>query len=144
MDPLLRFFFQTDSNSNHSFSPIKAPFSRRYLQRDKLFLLNAVDKGEELSLLQKLTSASRDSIKYLANSKLFVCSGNTSFLADAFYNKKLTITLNDLDDTEAITSSIISEKLKLSSHNYITNLNQEIIPQLNSNIQFLHEKVMEL
>jgi hypothetical protein len=82
----------------------------------------------------------------LRNSNLFVNEGQTSFLADAFYNHKYSIVVPNIEDAECIINSSISERLKLSTCiflsqdlNYYNNLS--VTPHYNENIKFLHEKI---
>lgn len=79
----------------------------------------------------------------LYNSKLFVCGGQTSFLADAFYNLKYTITTVG-QDLETATNIAVSEKIKLSNSIFTNIEEKNIVPQLRPEGQFLHEKVQEL
>lgn len=85
----------------------------------------------------------------LKNSNLFVTEGQTSFLADAFYNEKHSIVIPNLDDPESIVNSTISERLKLSTSVYqYDNLDSYmdlfVLPSYNKQIKFLHEKVEEI
>jgi len=82
----------------------------------------------------------------VANCKLFMCNGQSSFLADAFYNGKYTITMG-AQDLESITNIAVSEKLRLSSPILLENDScnyESVIPILSNGHQFLHEKIMEL
>jgi hypothetical protein len=84
----------------------------------------------------------------LRNSNLFACAGQTSFLADAFYNSKHSVVLVNLEDPECVINSTISEKLGLSTSIYQPQeelpLAQpfEIVPS--ERIKFLHERIEEL
>jgi len=49
----------------------------------------------------------------MKNSNLFVCQGQMSFLADAFYNGKYSLIYPDYEDTESVINSQLSQKLKL-------------------------------
>ena len=86
----------------------------------------------------------------LKNSNLFVCEGQTSFLADAFYNNKYAAVFTNLEDPECITNSTISERLKLSTSIYQPNedlnplMNVGPSPQINEKIKLLHERIEEL
>lgn len=85
----------------------------------------------------------------LRNCNLFVCQGQTSFLADAFYNGKFSAVFTDFQDPECIINSEVSANLKLSacvyraddlaslSHNTVT-------PSYRSGISYLHEKLEDL
>jgi hypothetical protein len=86
----------------------------------------------------------------LKNSNLFMCEGQTSFLADAFYNGKYTAVLTNLEDPECVLNSTISEKLNLSTSIYQTSedlqplMNKPILPSLREEIKLLHERIEEL
>lgn len=86
----------------------------------------------------------------LRNSNLFVCEGQTSFLADAFYNSKYSIVLPDLEDPECVLNSTISERLNLSTSIYDKNvdlysyMSAQIPIHLNDKVKFLHERIEEL
>lgn len=86
----------------------------------------------------------------LRNSNLFVCEGQTSFLADAFYNNKHSVVLTNFEDPECVINSTISERLKLSTSIYQTSANLhpmmhlEVSSNLNSQVKFLHERIEEL
>lgn len=86
----------------------------------------------------------------LRNSNLFVCEGQTSFLADAFYNGKYTAVLTNFEDTECVINSTISEKLNLSTSIYQPTedlsplMNVVVTPTVNDKIKFLHEKIEEI
>ena len=85
----------------------------------------------------------------LKNCNLFVCEGQTSFLADAFYNNKFTVVLPNLKDTECIINSMYSEKIKLSQNMYSgLDINQvNILPVkyiLNDKIDYLHERLEKI
>jgi uncharacterized protein (TIGR00661 family) len=96
----------------------------------------------------KLLSNNEEYICNLKNSALFVCEGQTSFLADAFYNGKYTATLIDLEDSECVINSTISERLHLSSSIYQPS--EDLTPFIgvsvksNSRCKMLHEKIDEM
>ena len=75
----------------------------------------------------------------IKNSDIFFCSGQSSFLADAFYNGKFSVVIEP--SKEDFATCAISEKLKLSGENLLNY--QEITPSLNPGIRFLHEKLYE-
>lgn len=85
----------------------------------------------------------------LKNSNLFACAGQTSFLADAFYNGKHSAVAINLEDPECVTNSTISEKLGLStaiyqsSEDLIPLMNKPVPPAQNNN-KLLHEKIEEI
>jgi hypothetical protein len=83
----------------------------------------------------------------LRNSDMFVCEGQTSFLADAYYNNKYSIVLTNFRDLECITNSMYSQQLGLSTSIY--DLSEEINKSninssYNKHIEFLHEKIEKL
>lgn len=86
----------------------------------------------------------------IKNSKHFICEGQTSFLADAFYNNKKSLILMNYHDLECVSNSIISENLNLGINIYNDNLNLEDIDSslananFKNNIKFLHEKIEEI
>lgn len=85
----------------------------------------------------------------LKNSPLFVCQGQTSFLADAFYNGKYSLIYPDYQDAEAILNSCVSSHLGLSSNVSLTEdldvyVDRMVEPTYNEHIQYLHQKVNEL
>lgn len=83
------------------------------------------------------------------NSALFLCEGQTSFLADAFYNGKYSVILNNLKDAESITNSIFSEHLNLSTIIYSEEdlnkfIDKFITVNYDETIPFLHQRLEEL
>src|SRR5574338_485512 len=86
----------------------------------------------------------------LKNSNLFVNAGQTSFLADAFYNKKYSAVLVNTEDPECVVNSAISEKLGLSKSIYRTTedlnllFSNQVEETFNESGKFLHEKIEEL
>jgi len=86
----------------------------------------------------------------LRNSNLFVCEGQTSFLADAYYNNKYSVVMTDFKDLECIINSMYSEHMKISSSIYGSQedltrfVDNQIVSNQKDNIKFLHEKLEEL
>lgn len=83
----------------------------------------------------------------LKNSPIFICQGQMSFLADAFYNSKYSLIFPDYTDAEAITSSQISENLKLGkiiSYNDKLEAVPEVIPTYSQGVKYLHEYLKEI
>jgi uncharacterized protein (TIGR00661 family) len=86
----------------------------------------------------------------LRNCRVFVCEGQTSFLADAFYNKKYTLLMPNFQDVECMTNAAYSEHFQLASNIY--QIDTDLNPYLdklvevnfNDKIQYLHQKVEEL
>jgi uncharacterized protein (TIGR00661 family) len=84
------------------------------------------------------------------NCQLFLCQGQTTFLADAFYNGKYALSVPDYHDVECVTNSVYSEYLGLGK--IISQVDQEINsfsmnqiqPSLNPEIKFLDQKIREL
>lgn len=81
----------------------------------------------------------------IKNCNLFVCDGQTSFLADAFYNNKYSIIMTDLQDLECVANSMYSELYKLGTMIYqsdakVNNYNDVEI-KYDKQIYFLHEKI---
>lgn len=84
----------------------------------------------------------------LGNSNLFVCQGQGSFLADAFYNKKFSLIYPDYDDTESVINSQLSQKFGLGKiMTYEDNIKEtsilDVLPE-NNNIKQLHQKIEEI
>jgi uncharacterized protein (TIGR00661 family) len=82
----------------------------------------------------------------LKNCNLFLCEGQTSFMADAFYNNKFTAVMPNLHDAECIINSMYSEKLNLSKNIYENlDLNDlkcsNIEYVLNDKVEYLHERL---
>jgi uncharacterized protein (TIGR00661 family) len=86
----------------------------------------------------------------LKNCQLFLCEGQTSFLADAFYNNKYSVVMTNFQDVECVTNSIFSQHLGLSSMVYHIEdnldpyLNRSTTPHYNQQVQYLHQKVESL
>lgn len=85
----------------------------------------------------------------LQNCNIFVSEGQTSFMADAFYNNKQTFNFTNFSDAQSILNSLIAEKLKLATNltidpNISLLKNYKHLP-LNINksedVKFLHEKI---
>lgn len=85
----------------------------------------------------------------LRNSNIFLNEGQTSFLADAFYNNKYSIVIPDTSSEECIINSMFSEKINLSTSIYDDSINLSRYYDTNisynyNNIKYLHEKLKEL
>lgn len=84
------------------------------------------------------------------NANLFVTQGQTSFLADAFYNGKFSAVFPNFEDAECIVNSTISEKIGLSKTIYSSQedltpfLGLETPVSINSDIKFLHERIEDI
>lgn len=79
----------------------------------------------------------------LQNSYILVCEGQTSFLADAFYNNKPTAIYLDYQNPDCILNKIMSEHLKLSASNIEDASQLEIAINLNQQIDMLHDKIVK-
>lgn len=85
----------------------------------------------------------------LRNSAIFVCQGQASFLADAFYNGRFSLIYPDYEDAESITHSHLSNELK-SGHivSYSDDIapfaNMKVEPRYSDSIKYLHERIEEL
>jgi hypothetical protein len=82
----------------------------------------------------------------LKNSNLFMCEGETGFLADAFYNNKYSVISTNFDDPECIINSVMSERYHLGSTEYNDLGKLANIPinhQYSSSVAQLHDKIEE-
>jgi uncharacterized protein (TIGR00661 family) len=84
----------------------------------------------------------------LKNSDLFICQGQASFLADAFYNGKYSLIYPNYEDAGAIINSYISRKLGLgfimSPSEHVRDFSSfETKPIYQPSIKYLHEKIKE-
>jgi hypothetical protein len=81
----------------------------------------------------------------LRNCTHFVCQGQASFLADAFYNAQYPTIYPDYQDTESVINSHLSKKLGLG--NIVTQglarTFEMPLPTYHSSIKHLHEKIEE-
>lgn len=86
----------------------------------------------------------------LRNSNIFVCQGQASFLADAFYNGKFSLIYPDYEDAESITNSHLADQLgsgRIVSHeSNLADLLADLKtpPNYRESIKYLHEKIEEL
>jgi uncharacterized protein (TIGR00661 family) len=85
----------------------------------------------------------------LKNSILFVCQGQASFLADAFYNGKFSLIYPDYEDAESITHSYLADHLgsghimsKTEDVSLFTD--RKVEPKQSESIKYLHERIEEL
>jgi hypothetical protein len=107
--------------------------------------------GEEYSnLLMKDIGNETEYACNLKNSNIFVCEGQSSFLADAFYNQKYSVILTDLKEAECILNTAFTEKAQTGCAIYDSQIDldvymdKQIINQTNETSKFLHERIMEL
>jgi uncharacterized protein (TIGR00661 family) len=85
----------------------------------------------------------------LKNSPLFVCQGQTSFLADAFYNGKFSLIYPDYEDADSITNSQLSKRLDLGCiMSHLADISvfsdRKACPVYNDSIKYLDEYIKEL
>jgi UDP:flavonoid glycosyltransferase YjiC (YdhE family) len=84
----------------------------------------------------------------LKNSALYICQGQTSFLADAFYNGKYALIFPDYEDAESITNSQLAQKIGigriLTFADELPNSSIEVEPACSGSIKYLHEHIEEL
>jgi hypothetical protein len=86
----------------------------------------------------------------LRNSDIFICQGQSSFLADAFYNHRFSLIYPDYYDLEATINSHFSIKFglgKIIAHQVdnIFDIEQVVVkPQHSSSIGYLDEHINRL
>lgn len=85
----------------------------------------------------------------LRNSAFFVCQGQASFLADAFYNSKYAFIYPDFDDAESITNSQLAHKLGTGrivsySDDISSFIFNNVEPMCLDSIKYLHQRIGEL
>lgn len=85
----------------------------------------------------------------LKNSIAFVCQGQASFLADAFYNGKYALIYPNFDDAESVTNSQLAHRFKMGrimsySDELVSDILPDIIPVLSDSVKYLHEHIEEL
>lgn len=83
----------------------------------------------------------------LKNSVFYACQGQTSFLADAFYNGKYTLIFPDYEDAESLTNSQLAQKIGIGSiMTYSDSLPEQslIEPVYSDSVKYLHEHIGEL
>jgi uncharacterized protein (TIGR00661 family) len=85
----------------------------------------------------------------LKNCNFFVCKGQTSFLADAFYNGKYSAVMTNFQDLECVMNSVFSEHLGLSSMIYQESdlegcLDKTVESGYNTGVRYLHEYIDEI
>lgn len=83
----------------------------------------------------------------LHNSNLFICEGQTSFLADAFYNGKFSLIMTNYNDIECVINSVVSERFGYSKMIYEDlkdideYFSESVTVNYNENIKLLHERI---
>lgn len=106
---------------------------------DSVYFTNFIDETYSNVLLKNIYDE-KEYYCNLFNSELFICAGELNLLADAFYNKKYSITISD-EDPDCIVNATISEKLGLSNLLLNNHEIKEINNSFNDKIKFLHEKL---
>lgn len=115
---------------------------------DSVVFSNFIHEKYENPVLKNLSNF-QEYFCNVKNCQLYVCEGQISFLADAFYNNKYAVVWTNFQDNECIINSVFSEVYKLSTSIYqIENLEKlkenKIISQYKENIQYLHQKLENL
>jgi len=84
----------------------------------------------------------------LKNSAFYICQGQTSFLADAFYNGKYALIFPDYEDAESITNSQLAQKIGIGRIMIFTEgldgFSMKVEPACSDSIKYLHEHIEEL
>lgn len=84
------------------------------------------------------------------NSNLFICEGQTNFLADAFYNGKYSIIIPNFEDSECLINSVLTDHFQIGKtiYNDLVKVEEfyekKINIQKNSHIKFLSERIEEI
>lgn len=116
---------------------------------DSVMFSQFADESHE-NLLMKDISEQEEYFCNLKNSHLFVCEGQTSFLADAFYNQKYTAIVPNFMEPECILNAIFSSHFNLSTtiysidSNLIELMSNEVFCCFNPQIKLLHERLEEV
>jgi hypothetical protein len=120
-------------------------------------LLNIINKFDDVVLFSNFIEEKYNNIilkninnnsEYfcnLKNSQYFVCEGQMSFLADAYYNNKRSFILINSKEKDTLINSMISFKLGLA-HNILDetfDVTKSDIVSINNKIKYLHEKIEE-
>lgn len=105
-------------------------------------------------LIEKFTSVNRKDIKMedeygcnIRNALMFVCQGQASLLADAFYNGKYSIIYPDYYDAEAVMNSLVAKKMQLGNiltqFDDITDFTNLSVKTHYNKIRYLHELIAD-
>jgi len=121
-----------------------------YLQfhTDTVYFSN-IDYENYNNVLSKNINNEEEYFCNLKNSHLFISSGQSTFIADAFYNSKYSIIIPDIADTECILNSYVSSKNKTSSIMFylqeeMPKEQSQITPHYNSGVKYLNQLIEEL
>jgi hypothetical protein len=115
---------------------------------DSIIFADSIDEQYSNVTLKDIINY-QEYICNIYNSRLYLCQGYTSLLADAFYNQKFSIILPDYTESECLINSVFSEKLGIGKiydkpgtiedyTDYPVEINH------NPNVKFLHERLEEL
>ena len=115
---------------------------------DTVYFSN-IDYENYTNVLSKNINNEEEYFCNLKNSHLFINSGHSTFIADAFYNSKYSIIIPDITDMECILNSYVSSKNKTSSIMFylkeeIPKEQLQIKPFYNPNVKYLDEIIEEL
>lgn len=121
------------------------------------YIINLIKNYEDVVAFSDFTEEKYNNIHFkkienqqeyfcnLKNCNIFVCEGQASFLADAYYNNKKPLVLFNYQDPDCITNSLYSEKFNLCKiiNNNETDLSVEnnINPSYNNNVNYLHQEI---
>lgn len=99
------------------------------------------------NILMKDICDEGDYAKYISNCNFFACHGNTSFLADAYYNGKYTM-ISPIFDRELLISSLLTQKHNLGQlifdEEEFENFKPKTIDTNFNNVKYLHELLEEI
>jgi hypothetical protein len=100
------------------------------------------------NIISKELHNDEEYISNLYNSTFFVNGGQSSFLADAYYNKKFSFIIPDYNDLECIINSVVSDRYGLGRVIHDPDTCDLEIPNINilydNDVKFLHERIDEL
>ena len=112
-----------------------------------VFMDAEVEKYQNLRV--KDINSSEEYYCNLRNCQNFICQGQASFLADAFYNGKFSLIYPDYEDIDSIINSQLSQKLSLghiplSKIEITTHNTFELQTTYQTSTKYLHELVNDL
>ena len=112
---------------------------------DNVYFTKYINKFYENIKLKKINNESEYYCN-LKNSNFFICNGELSYLADAYYNGKKPLIFVDYKDKDSVINSTIADKFNcgtifnsINYQKYFSN-NQDIVSNKRNNL-FLHEKI---
>lgn len=115
---------------------------------DCIFFTDFTDEKYKNIILKDLSNIQEYSCN-LFNCNSFVCEGQTSFLADAYYNNKFALILTNYQDSECIINASLSDKLGFGKPIYSNqkNIEQYLNNSIKHNLNYvkmLHQKIEEI